>query len=75
MYQLGIVNGYRTNMRETQFCAFSPGGVALFHFNSRLTADYNLKSIQAKGRSILIPIPCQLKSVVIFPVVQTCQII
>lgn len=42
MYQLGIVNGYRTSMRETQFCAFSPEGVTLFLFNSRLTADYNL---------------------------------
>lgn len=48
MYQLGMVREYSEDARKTfssEGCCifFSSEGVAFFHFNSRQTAEYNMK--------------------------------
>lgn len=43
MYQLGMVREYSEDARKTWIYFFSSEGVAFFHFNSRQTAEYNMK--------------------------------
>lgn len=69
--QLGIVDGYSADTKKTWFHSSLPKGVVLFHFNSRLTAAYNLKPetivwslFKPTERSVEIPVMLPLKLVI-----------